>query len=88
MATPKYKKLCPSGHEIHNFGKPFLSHHYFTLSLSEPCPRVENKYIHFTFFTPKLPPIGIRVVQLLFLPYRCYIPNMVKICPVVLEKKM
>ena len=26
------------GHEIYNFGRPFLGQHYYTLSLSEPCP--------------------------------------------------
>ena len=58
MATPKHKKLCPSGHEIHNFGIPFLSHHFFTLSLSELCPRLEKKIfkeIHkFYIFYPKI----------------------------------
>ena len=33
----------PVGHEVYNFGKPVLGHHYFTLSLSEPCPGVEKK---------------------------------------------
>ena len=27
----------PRGHEIYNFGRPVLGHHYYTLTLSEPC---------------------------------------------------
>ena len=38
---------------LYNFGRPFLGHHHYTLSLSEPCPWVEK-----TLFTPKLPPFG------------------------------
>ena len=34
---------CPRGHEIYNFGRPFLDHHYYLLSLSDPCPGVEKK---------------------------------------------
>ena len=29
---------CPRGHEIYNFGKPFLGHLHYTLSLYGPCP--------------------------------------------------
>ena len=45
MDTPLQKNPCTGGHEIynHNFGRPFLGHHYYTLSLSEPCPWVEKK---------------------------------------------
>ena len=32
-----HKNPCPGGHEIHNFGEPFLGHHYHTLSLSNLC---------------------------------------------------
>ena len=62
------------GHEIKHFGKSFLGHHNYTLSLSQPCPWVENeifkepcpwvekeifKEIHqFYTFSPKLPPPG------------------------------
>ena len=28
MATPLHKNPCPGGHEIYNFGRPFLGHHY------------------------------------------------------------
>ena len=29
MATPLLKDPCPRGHEIYNFGRPFLRHHYY-----------------------------------------------------------
>ena len=31
------------GHEIYNFGRPFLAHHYYILVLSDLCPGVEKK---------------------------------------------
>ena len=43
IATPKHKNPWSGGNEIHNFGKPFLGYHFYTLSLSEPCPWVEKK---------------------------------------------
>ena len=89
------KQLHPSGHDIHNFGRPFLSHHYFILSLSEPYPRrgedFLKTYINFTIFTPKLPPIGIREMQF---TSSCPLILLIlhtkfgKDWPVVLEKKM
>ena len=42
-------------YEIYNFGKPFLGHHYYILSLSDPCPGVEKKIfkeiMHFYYMT-------------------------------------
>ena len=35
----------PWGHEINNFSRPILSHHYYALSLSEPRPKVESKTV-------------------------------------------
>ena len=35
--------LCPGGHEIYNFGRPFLCHHNYILSLSDLCLGVEKK---------------------------------------------
>ena len=35
MATPQHKNPYPGGHEIYNFGRPFLGHHYYLLSLYE-----------------------------------------------------
>ena len=43
MATPKHKNPCPGGHEIYNFGRPFLGHHYYILGLSDQCLGVEKK---------------------------------------------
>ena len=45
MATPWRKNLCPVGHEIDNFDRPFLGHHYDILSLSDLCLEVEKKII-------------------------------------------
>ena len=53
MATPLHNNPCPGGHEIYNFGRPFLGHHYYTLSLYGPCSGVE-KFINITHFSPKL----------------------------------
>ena len=55
----------PVRHEIYNFGRPFLAHHYYILSLSDPCQGVEKKFflkkdINFTYFTPKLFPLGVK----------------------------
>ena len=36
---------CPGGHEIYNFGKPLLCHHYYKLSLTEPCLGVEKNIV-------------------------------------------
>ena len=43
MATPLHKNHCPGGHETYNFGRPFLDHHYYKLSLSVLCLGVEKK---------------------------------------------
>ena len=43
MATPMHKNSCPRGYEIYNFGRPFLGHHYYKLSLSDLCLKVEKK---------------------------------------------
>ena len=51
----------PWGHEIYNFCKPFLRHHYYIPSLSLPCPRVErNVFMNLTLFNLQLPPLGMR----------------------------
>ena len=43
MGTPKHKNPCPGGHEIYNFVRPFLVHHYYILSLFDLCLGVEKK---------------------------------------------
>ena len=35
--TPLHKNSCPGGHEIYNFGRPFLGDHNYLLSLSVLC---------------------------------------------------
>ena len=62
MATPQHKNPWSRGHKSYNFLKSFLGHHYCKLSLFEPCSGVDKKifkkYINFTLFVPKLPPLG------------------------------
>ena len=41
MATPLHP--YPRGHEIYNFGTPFLVHHFYTLGLSDLSQGVEKK---------------------------------------------
>ena len=45
MATPQHKNPDPGGHEIYNFGRPFLGHHYYILGLSDLCLGVEKKIV-------------------------------------------
>ena len=45
MATPQLKKPCPKGHDINNFGRPFLGHYYHILSLSDLCQVVEKRVL-------------------------------------------
>ena len=89
--TLAQESLPRGSHEIYNFGRPFLGHHYYTLRLSEPCPWVEKKkYISFTRFTQNYLPFGWgswNLQVLVSLPYKCCIPYLVKIGPLVLEKK-
>ena len=67
MAMLQHKNPA-RGHEIYNFGRPFLGHNNYTLSLSETCPGVEKifkKYLNFTFFfTPKWIPLGVGFIKL------------------------
>ena len=55
MATPKHKNPCPRGHEMYNFGRAFLVHHYYIFGLSDLCLRVEKKIfkeiMHFHYMT-------------------------------------
>ena len=43
MATPLLKNPYPGGHEIYNFGRPFLGHHYYIFNLSDLCLGVKKK---------------------------------------------
>ena len=59
---------CPGGHEIYNFGGPFLGHHYYNLNLPDLCLGVEKKifkeimYFHYMTYmaTPskRIPALG------------------------------
>ena len=55
IATPERKNPCPGGHESYNFGRPFLGHHYYILSLSDLYLGVEKKFLkeimHFHYMT-------------------------------------
>ena len=55
IATPQHKNPCHRGHEIYNFGRHFLGHHYYILALSDLCLGVEKKIfkeiMHFYYMT-------------------------------------
>ena len=36
VTMPYHKNPCPGGHEIYNFGRPFLGHYHFLFRLSDP----------------------------------------------------
>ena len=50
MTTPLHKNPCPESHEIYNFVRPLLGHHYYILSLSDLCMGVKKKILKGTFF--------------------------------------
>ena len=59
---PLHKNPCAGGQEIYNFVRPFLWSSL--LSLNGSCTGVQKriflkKYINFTLFTPKLPPLEV-----------------------------
>ena len=85
----------PKGHGIYNFCRPFLGHHYYTLSLCGPCFGVEKVFFRNVSILHFLPqnytPLswGLGHLQILVsLPYRCLKTNLVKTGPVVLEKML
>ena len=86
-----HKNLCPGGHEIYNFVRPFRGQCNYSLCLNGPCPGVENflKNTSILHVTPKIPPIRGCVCGrgggMKFTISGCYIPNLVKIGPEVLE---
>ena len=43
MVKPQHKNPYQGGHKIFNFGRPFPDRHYYVLSLSESCTRLEKK---------------------------------------------
>lgn len=42
MTMPKHKNPNYGDHEIYNFGRTYLDHHYYILSLSGLCLEVEK----------------------------------------------
>ena len=76
MAMPQHKNPWPRAHETYNFDWPFLSQHDYILIFSEHCLGVEKKiflkkYINYTFFTPKFPPLWVwgHEIYSFFTPY-------------------
>ena len=62
MAMPQPKNPCSKSHQIYNFGKPFLGHHYYILSFkSDLCLGVEKKIfkeiMHFYYMTNMAMPL-------------------------------
>ena len=57
MTTPQHKNPCPGGHEMYNFGRTFLVHHYYILILPDLCLGVEEKifkgimYFHYMSYS-------------------------------------
>ena len=55
MATPLHQNPCPRGYEIYNFGRLFLGHHHYILSLSDLSLGVEKnifkEIMHFHYIT-------------------------------------
>ena len=55
MAKPYRMNPCPGGHESYNFGRPYLGHYYYILSLSDLCLGVKMKIfkeiMHFHYKT-------------------------------------
>ena len=56
LYCPSTRTACPWGHEICNFGRFFLGHHYCTISFSELCLGVKKlifkENIHLYFHAP------------------------------------
>ena len=45
MTKPQHKNACSGGNSIFKYGKPFLSHHCYTLNLCDLCLSEEKKII-------------------------------------------
>ena len=64
MVKLLHKNPWPGGHEIYNFGRPFLGHYNYIISLSKPCPmQYREDFLGNTsilqVLPPKLPPLGV-----------------------------
>ena len=100
MTTPSLKNPCHRGHEIYNFGRPFLGHYYYILGLSDQCLGVEKKIfkeiMHFYYMTYKAMPLhknpfpeGHKIYNFVrpFLGHHYYILGLSDLCLGV-EKKL
>ena len=54
MATHLHKNPCPGGHEIKNFIRPILCHHYFIFMLG--VEKVFKEILHFHYTTKMATP--------------------------------
>ena len=53
MATPQLRNPCSKGHEIYNFGRPFLGHHYYNLRFVWTTPFKEIMHFHYMTYMAK-----------------------------------
>ena len=56
FATPEHKNHCPGSHETFDFGKPYLGHYYYTLSLFEALPWSRDDFKRNKSISNFLPP--------------------------------
>ena len=88
----KHKNLCTGVMKFTILVDPsfgIITIYLVCLNHAPEYRRYDMKYNNFTLYTPQnYLPLGWWVMKftiLVSLPYRCYIPNLVKIGPVVLE---
>ena len=70
MTMPQHKNPLPVGNQIYNFGRLFLGHHYYTLSLFYLCLSEEKIFfkeimqIHYMTYTrpsTRIPALGVMI---------------------------
>ena len=79
MNTPYHKNPGEGGHNINNFGKPFLGYFYHILPLADLSPGAERRFIleimHFHCMTyiatssPRTPTPGVINFKILLDPF-------------------
>ena len=90
MFKPQYPTPAPGVMKFTNLVDPSMVIIILYLVLSIYV-QVLNEYFNFIFLAQNLSslevgPVGVHLQVLVSLPYRCYIPNLIKIGLVVLEK--
>ena len=92
MATPKHKNPVPGVMKFTILVDPSLviiTIYFCLINAWKKRRRFLKNCSNFTLFTSKLPPLWMGVMKFIIsLSYRCYTPNLLKIAPVVLDKKM